>query len=118
MVVFFQVLREMIDRAALAGAMSNQNDLIRRQQVLCNLFVKCFLFGNPLALVVGFFLVNEVVVKTERIVGTDCLFCLRDFLVKVLVNMRGVMIDHHDHPNGLRRFDRRRSWTGIPEELS
>ena len=29
-VIFFQVLREMADRTALAGAMSNENDLIGR----------------------------------------------------------------------------------------
>ena len=86
--------------------MSNQNDFSRRQQSLRDLFVKRFLLRHSLALVICFLRVDQVVMKTEGVVRTECLPCWRDFSLEVLVYMRGVMINHHHRPTGMIGFNR------------
>jgi hypothetical protein len=104
--VFFQVFCKMVDSAALTGAMSNQNDLICRQQVLRNLLVKRFFLRHSLATVMRFLPVNKVRVKTEAVVGAGCLLWLRDFCVQVPVHVRSLMINHHHDPTGHRSLFR------------
>ena len=50
---------------------------------------------------------DQMVVKTEGIIGADCFLDIRDLPIEVLVDMRAVMIYHHNHPAGLGRFSSR-----------
>ena len=101
MVVFPKVLRQMVYCAALTGAVSDQDDFIRGQQIFCDVFVERFFLWYTFTPVVGLFLMNQVMVKAERVVGTDCVQCFRDIPVVVLIHVCGVMIDHHYHAVGL-----------------
>jgi hypothetical protein len=117
-VVCLQVLRQVIDCAALADTVSDENNFVRRQEILCYFFVKCFVFRYPLALVVCFLLVNQVMMEAKRIVWMHGVFGLRHFLVNILVHVRNMMINHHNHPAGLRWLSGRKGWACLTEEFS
>jgi len=116
-VVYFKVLCQVLDCAALADTMSDENDFVRRQEIFCYLFVEDLVFRYALALVVCFLLVNQVMMEAERVLGMYCVFGFRDFLAEVLVHMRNMMINHHNHPAGLRWFLRCECRTGLSQKL-
>ena len=117
-VVCFQVFRKVIDCAAFAGTVSDENDLVSGQEVLCNLFVEGLVFRHPFALVVCFLLVDQVMVEAEGVVGPHSLFRLGEFPIEVLVYVCDVVIHNDHHPAGLRRLPGWELWSGIPEKLT
>ena len=67
-VTSLQKVHQEIDSAAFSCTVSDECNLLGRHQEFCNLFIKrCFL-GNMFALVLGFFAMDQMMMKAEGIV--------------------------------------------------
>ena len=115
--VYLQVLCQVFDCATLADTVSDENNFVRRQEIFCDLFVEGLVFRDPLTLVVCFLFVNQVMMEAERVVGSHSVLQFRDFLARVLVHMRNMMINHHHHSTWLRWFVRWERRTGLSQKF-
>ena len=94
-----QVFQEKIRCAAGSGRVSDDYDLAGVRKIFRDLFVERMLLGNPLSLIMRFFAVDQVALKSMGIVGLDGGFVLRLPVIHVLIKTGGVMIDHYNRPS-------------------
>jgi hypothetical protein len=68
--------------------------------------------------VMGFFAMDQMMMKPERVVRTDCFPLLRLGGDVVLINVGGVMVDHYDNTTRLGWCLRLWNWTGGAKKCS
>jgi hypothetical protein len=66
-----------------------------------------------IAMVMGFFAVDEVVLKAKGIIRLDGCFVFGTAATKIVIDVGGMMVDHHDHSPDLMRLDRFPKDSGI-----
>ena len=81
--------------------MADEHDLSGMGQFLGDLLVPGVFLGNPLAFVVSFLAVNQVVLEFKGIVGLYGRSILRQVGPLAAVNVCGMVVDDRDHVAGL-----------------
>ena len=99
-----QVLLQEVSGVALSDGVTDEDNLICRSDVFGDLLIKRILFGYPLALVVSFLSMNQMMMEIVRIVRLHFMIVCRTTSTEILVNMGGVVVDDDNHPAGLGRF--------------
>ena len=118
MKVACQIGGQEVDCAALAGAMSDENNLVSGYEPRRNLLIEGTFFRHMLTLVVGFFPMKKMVVATRGIVGVNHCSRIWTVMIIVLVNMCAVMVYHHNHAAWLCGNCGCSSWTCVAKEGS
>jgi hypothetical protein len=113
-----QVFQEKICCVARSGPVSDDDDLIRVRQIFRDFFVEGKLLGNTLSLVVGFFTVDQVALKSKGIVWSDGCFVFRPGIIHVLVKTRGLMIDDRNYSLEPLGATRRLLKSGFAQKLA
>ncbi len=113
-----QVFSQEVGGVTFSGGVTDEDDLIRRSDILCDLLIKRILFGNALATVVSFLSMDQMMMEMERIVRLHLVFVCRATSAEILVNMGGVVVDDDNHATGLGRFFRLSIWTGFFQEFT
>ena len=80
-----QILAEEIDSAALACRMTDEDDRFRMDKIGCNLFVVRFFLCNMIALVMGFFPMDQMMLKSKWIIRLDGDLVLRPAAAEIVV---------------------------------
>ena len=116
--VLLQVARQHLRNIALTGTVTDQYNLLGGCQRDRHLLIKRGLLGNPIAAVVGFLAVDEVVMKMVRIVRLDADSILNLATAYVAVDVCAMVINYNHHPTRLGRLRFRRVHDCVLEKLS
>ena len=92
--------------------MTNEDDRFRMDKIRGNLFVVRFFLWNMIALVMGFFAMDQVMLKSKWVIRLDGDLDLRPAAAEIVVNMGRMMIDNDNHWSDLMRF------RGFPKDAS
>ena len=65
------------------------------------LLVVGFFFGDMIALVMRFLAVDQMMLKSKRIIWLDCGFVFRPASTKITIDVGHVMVDDHNHSANL-----------------
>jgi len=98
--IFFQEL----GGVAFSSGVTDEDDFIRRSDIFRDLLIKRILFGYPLATVVSFLSMNQMMMEMIRIVRLHLVFVCRTASTDIVVNVGGVVVDDHNHTAGSGRF--------------
>src|SRR5580693_4997089 len=99
-----QIFFQEVGGVAFSSGVTDQDDLIRWSDIFRDLLIKRILFGYPLAPVVRFLSMNQMMMEMVRIVRLHLVFVRRATSAEILVDMGGVMVDDDNHTAGLGRF--------------
>lgn len=105
--MLLQVFEEKVCCAARSGCMSEDYDLLGVRQIFRDLFVEGKLLGNPLPLIMRFFAVDQVALKSKGVVWFDGGFFFRSAFILILINARRMMIDNHNRSSWSEWLNRR-----------
>src|SRR5579863_7755327 len=94
--MLLQVFQEKICCAAGSNRVSDDDDLVSVSKILRDLLVEGRFLGNPLSLIMRFFTVDQVPVKSKGIVGSNGGLVFRVAVIHFLIKTGGVMIDDHN----------------------
>src|ERR1700722_13002261 len=95
-----QVLFQEVGGVAFSSGVTDQDDLIRRNDIFRDLLIERVFFGYALAPVVRFLSMNQVMMEIVRIVRLHFVFVCRTTSTEILVSVGGVVVDNDNHPVG------------------
>src|ERR1700729_532245 len=84
-----QVFFQEVGGVAFSCGVTDEDNLIRRSDILRDLLIKRILFGHALATIVSFLSMNQMMMEIERIVRSHLVFICRTTSSEILVNMCG-----------------------------
>jgi len=109
-----QILAEEMNSAALACCMTDEDDRFCMDKIRGDLLVVRFFLGNVITLVVSFYPMNKVMLKSKRIIWLDSDLVLRQTPPEIVENVGRMMIHNDNHSSDLmclRRFPKGTSFS-------